>query len=129
MNLHRMLLERKAAGKPVRVGLIGAGKFGTMFLSQARLTDGLHVAGIADLNIPRALSQLKLACWPETQFAAKTLADAIKTGGTCVTENADVLINNPDIEVIIEATGDPRNGIKYALKAIEAGKHIVMVKR
>ena len=127
MNLHRMLLERKAAGKPVRVGLIGAGKFGTMFLSQARLTDGMHVVAIADLNIPRALSQLKLACWPASQFAAKSLADAVKTGGTCVTENADLLIANPDIEVIIEATGDPRNGIKYALKAIEAGKHIVMV--
>ncbi len=127
MNLHRMLLQRKAAGKPVRVGLIGAGKFGTMFLSQARLTDGLHVVGIADLNIPRAIAQLKLACWPQTQFAATSLADAIKTGATCVTENADILISNPDIEVIIEATGDPRNGIKYALKSIEAGKHIVMV--
>ena len=38
MNLHRMLLERQAAGKPVTVGIVGAGKFGTMFLSQARLT-------------------------------------------------------------------------------------------
>jgi len=127
MNLHQMLLARKAAGKPVRVGLIGAGKFGAMFLSQARLTQGMHVVAVADLNVARALSQLKTACWPETQYAEKSLGDAIRTGGTCVTENADLLINCAEIEVIIEATGDPRNGIRYALKAIEAGKHIVMV--
>ena len=50
MNLHRMLLEREAAGRPVRVGLIGAGKFGAMFLAQARRTDGLHVLGVADVE-------------------------------------------------------------------------------
>ena len=54
MNLHSLLLEREAAGRPVTVGLIGAGKFGTMFLSQARLTRGLHVVGVADLNVERA---------------------------------------------------------------------------
>ncbi len=127
MNLHRMLLERSAAGNPVTVGLIGAGKFGTMFLSQARQTQGMHVVAVADLNVPRALSQLKTACWPETRYAAKSIDEALKTGGTCVTDNADLLVSAPHIEVIIEATGDPRNGIRYALKSIEAAKHIVMV--
>ena len=56
MNLHTKLLEREAAGRPVTVGVIGAGKFGTMFLAQARLTRGLHVAGIADLDVTRARS-------------------------------------------------------------------------
>jgi predicted homoserine dehydrogenase-like protein len=51
VNLHSKLLEREATGRPVTVGLIGAGKFGTMFLSQARLTRGMHVAGIADLDV------------------------------------------------------------------------------
>ncbi len=45
MNLSTLLLQREAAGRPVTVGLIGAGKFGTMFLAQARLTRGLHVVG------------------------------------------------------------------------------------
>ena len=40
MNLYAKLCEREAAGRPVRVGVIGAGKFGTMFLAQARLTAG-----------------------------------------------------------------------------------------
>ena len=61
MNLHALLLEREAAGRPVTVGLIGAGKFGTMFLAQARLTRGLHVVGVADLNVDRAKSQLATA--------------------------------------------------------------------
>ena len=127
MNLHRMLLERKAAGKPVTVAIIGAGKFGTMFLSQARNTDGMHIVGVADLNTNRARSQLKLACWPEEQYAAATIDDALKHGATVITDNADSLITHPGVEVVIEATGDPGAGIGFALKAIEHGKHIIMV--
>ncbi len=127
MNLHRMLLERHSAGKPVTVGLIGAGKFGTMFMSQVRSTDGMHLVGVADLNTARARSQLAAGCWPAEQYGARTIDDAIKTGRTVVTDNADELIAHPGIEVIIEATGDPRAGIRFALKAIENGKHIVMV--
>ncbi|WP_407118536.1 NAD(P)H-dependent oxidoreductase [Bradyrhizobium sp. LMG 9283] len=127
MNLHRMLLERKAAGKPVTIGLIGAGKFGLMFLSQVRQTDGMHLVGVADLNTDRARAQLKLGCWPEEQYAASSIDDALKHGRTVVTDNADALITHPAIEVIIEATGDPGAGIRFAMKAIENGKHIVMV--
>ena len=78
MNLHALLLERESAGRPVTVGLIGAGKFGTMFLSQARLTRGLHVVAVADLNVERAQSQLASAGWPAEQFAAASLDDAVK---------------------------------------------------
>ena len=46
------------------VAVIGAGKFGTMFLSQARLTQGMHVVAVADLDVGRARSQLKTAGWP-----------------------------------------------------------------
>lgn len=127
MNLHRMLLERKAAGKPITIGLIGAGKFGLMFLSQVRQTDGMHLVGVADLNTARARAQLKLGCWPEEQYAATSIDDALKHGRTVVTDNADALITHPAIEVIIEATGDPGAGIRFAMKAIENGKHIVMV--
>lgn len=127
MNLHRMLLERQASGNPVRVGLIGAGKFGAMFLSQARLTRGLHVVAIADLDVARTREKLELACWPSSQYVARSVSDAIKTGSTCITDDADLLAQSPQIEVLVEATGDPRNGIKYALAAIDAGKHIVMV--
>ena len=127
MNLHVLLLEREAADRPVTVGLIGAGKFGTMFLAQARLTRGLHVVGVADLNVDRARNQLATAGWPVEQFAAASVDDAVNTRGTHVTADAEALIRHPAIEVIVEATGVPEAGIVHALKTIEHGKHIVMV--
>jgi predicted homoserine dehydrogenase-like protein len=127
VNLHGKLVEREAAGRPVTVGLIGAGKFGTMFLSQARLTRGLHVVGVADLNVERARSQLKSAGWPAESYAAPSPGDAIKRRSLHVTADADALIACPEIEVIVEATGIPEAGIAHAMKAIAHGKHIVMV--
>jgi predicted homoserine dehydrogenase-like protein len=127
MNLHALLLEREAAGRPVTVGVIGAGKFGTMFLSQARLTRGLHVVAVADLNVERARSQLATAGWPAEQFEAASLGDAVKLRRTHVTPDAAAMIAHPAIEVIVEATGIPEAGIVHAVKAIRHGKHIVMV--
>ncbi|MGV3634177.1 MAG: NAD(P)H-dependent oxidoreductase, partial [Pseudorhodoplanes sp.] len=127
MNLYAKLAERDAAGRPIRIGLIGAGKFGTMFLTQVRRTPGMHLAGLADLDVARARSQLASAGWDATQYAATSLDDALKQRTTLVTDNADVLVACPDIDVIVEATGDPKTGIRFALKAIEHGKHIVMV--
>ncbi|HSE77653.1 MAG TPA: Gfo/Idh/MocA family oxidoreductase [Alphaproteobacteria bacterium] len=127
MNLSRMLKERHAEGRPVTVGLIGAGKFGTMFLSQARSTEGMHVVAVADLNPERARSQLRLASCPDSQFAATSLDDAIKTGRTFISDDAQQMIAHSRIEVVVEATGDPTTGIRFCLEAIEQGKHIVMV--
>jgi len=127
MNLHNKLVEREAAGRPVTVGLIGAGKFGTMFMAQARLTRGIHLVGVADLDVTRAHSQLKNAGWPQEAYAAASLADAHSKRATFVTDDAGALIADPRIEVIVEATGVPGAGIHHALGAIANGKHIVMV--
>jgi predicted homoserine dehydrogenase-like protein len=127
VNLYTKLFEREAAGKPVTVGVIGAGKFGTMFLAQARLTKGLHVAGVADLDVTRAHSQLKTAGWPENAYAADSLDDAHNARATFVTDKAEALIADQRIEVIVEATGVPGAGIHHALRSIANGKHIVMV--
>jgi predicted homoserine dehydrogenase-like protein len=127
MNLSRMLQKLAAADQPIRIGQIGAGKFGTMFLSQVRLTPGMHLAGLADLMPARAKERLAGIGWPQEQFAAASMGDALKTGGTFVTDNALAVIENPDVDVVIEATGDPATGIELALAAIRNGKHIVMV--
>jgi predicted homoserine dehydrogenase-like protein len=127
VNLHRLLLQRESAGRPVKVGLIGAGKFGTMFLAQARLTPGLHVLGLADLDVERAQGQLRVCGWPEQAFAAGSLAQAHKNRSTHVTQDAAALLACPEIEVIVEATGLPAAGIRHALGSIANGKHIVMV--
>ena len=127
MNLHAKLLEREAAGRPVTVGVIGAGKFGTMYLAQARLTAGTHIVGVADLDVARAKSQLKTANWPDALHAASSLDDAHARRTTFITDNADALIADPRIEVIVEATGVPGAGIAHCMRAIDNGKHIVMV--
>jgi predicted homoserine dehydrogenase-like protein len=127
MNLSIMLKERATAGRPVRIGQIGAGKFGTMFLSQVRLTTGMHLVGLADLMPQRALERMIGVGWPKEQTEAKSMAEALKTGKTLITEDAMAVITNPEIEVIIEATGDPATGIRLCQAAIAHGKHIVMV--
>jgi predicted homoserine dehydrogenase-like protein len=127
MSLSSKLRERAAAGRPIRIGQVGAGKFGTMFLSQVRLTPGMHLAGLADLMPERARERLLGVGWPQEQIEARSLADALKSGQTFVTDDALALIESPQIDVVVEATGDPATGIRLAGAAIAAGKHIVMV--
>ncbi|TXF12378.1 NAD(P)H-dependent oxidoreductase [Pelomicrobium methylotrophicum] len=127
MNLHRLLTERAAQGKPVRVVLLGAGKFGTMFLSQARRTPGLHVAGIADLSPQRVRDALARAGWPQAQYAAASLGQALDSGGTFITDDALSLIAAGPVEVVIDATGAPAAGIRHVLACCQHGKHVVMV--
>ncbi len=127
MNLASLLGRRAAAGRPVRVGLIGAGKFGSMILSQAQRIDGLHVVAIADIDAGRARAALARVGWPPERYAAATLADAVKQGTTCVLEDAGALLADPAIECVIECTGHPIAGVRHAIAAIDSGKHIIMV--
>jgi predicted homoserine dehydrogenase-like protein len=127
MNLYSLLRERAAAGRPVRVGLIGAGKFGSMVLAQAQHIEGMHIVGVADLNVEKAHASLQRVGWAADKYKAKTLGDAVKNGTTCVLENAAALAECDEIECIIEATGHPIAGVRHALAAIEGGKHVVMV--
>lgn len=127
MNLSRLLAERDEAGRPVRVGIVGAGKFGTMFLAQARLTPGLHVLGVADLDPGRARENCLGAGWSAEQLGAAGLDDAARSGATHVGDDAPALIAHPKLDVLVEATGDPRVGIRHCLRAIAEGRHVVMV--
>jgi predicted homoserine dehydrogenase-like protein len=127
VNLHAMLRQREAAGRPVTVGLIGAGKFGTMFLAQARVTPGMKVVAVADLDVKRALQALGSAGWGADAISQASISDAYKSNRIHVTADAAALSAFPDIEVLVEATGVPSAGIRHAMDAMAAGKHIVMV--
>src|SRR4051812_47465290 len=127
MNLHAMLRRRAAEGRPITVGVIGAGKFGSMFLAMAARSPGIQVAGIADLSVPRAREALARVGWAPEQYAAASLDAALAGGSTHLTEDAMALMAEPRIEVIVECTGHPAAGIHHALAAIAHGKHIVMV--
>ena len=127
MNLHRLLLRRADDGNPVRVLLIGAGKFGAMYLAQARVTPGIHIAAIADLAPARAADALRRTGWSDERFGARSLAEALTHGTTLLTDDAAAMIAAAGIEVVIDATGAPAAGIRHALACAEHGKHIVMV--
>ncbi|HSG03382.1 MAG TPA: Gfo/Idh/MocA family oxidoreductase, partial [Marinobacterium sp.] len=127
MNLYSKLAERNANGKPVRIGLIGAGKFGSMILAQAKHIAGYHVVAIADLDVNKARQSLARVHWGAEQYSAISIADAYASGKTCVLDDANKLFEAGEIEVIIEATGHPIAGTRHAIRAIENGKHVVMV--
>jgi len=127
MNLYRLLGRRAETDGPVRIGLIGAGKFGTMFLAQARTTPGLHVQAVADLRPERARAAMLDAGWPDDQLDAGGFEDARKSGRTLITEDVAGLIAAPGLDVVVEATGDPRAGTDHARTVIEHGRHLVMV--
>jgi predicted homoserine dehydrogenase-like protein len=127
LNLHALLTKRNKEKGPVRVGLIGAGKFGSMFLAQARETRGIHVAAIADLMPVRAVDALRRTGWRDGQGAAVCLPDALAKETTFITDDAVGMIASPGLDVIIDATGSPSAGIAHVLACCGQGKHIVMV--
>lgn len=116
MNLSRLAAEAAENGRPVRAGLIGAGKFGSMFLSQVPTIAGLEVTAIADLDPDRARIACRAVGWDEARIGATAY----------VTSGAELAARD-DVDVVIEATGNPRAGIAHAEAAIAAGKHVVMV--
>jgi predicted homoserine dehydrogenase-like protein len=116
MNLTHLLAARHASGSPVRVALIGAGKFGSMFLSQVPTIPGLEVPLIADLDPERAKAACRAVGWDEARIA-----------GTRFTESGIEACGDDAADAVIEATGNPAAGIAHALAAIEAKKPVVMV--
>jgi len=127
MNLHRLLQQRAADGRPLRVGLIGAGKFGTMYLSQARRTPGIHLVAVADLSPDRARGSLERVGWSAEQLAPRSIAEAAKAGTTFIGDDTPAMIAAPEVDIVIDATGSPAAGIAHVLACCQHGKHIVMV--
>ena len=116
MNLQSLLAARIEAGKPVRVGLIGAGKFGSMFLAQVPSIQGIEVARICDRDLDRAKAACRTVGW-----------DAGRIARTLFSGRGSDACSDDRVDVVVEATGDPGAGIAHARAAIEAHKPIVMV--
>jgi len=127
MNLHSKLQQRQAEGRPVRVGLIGAGKFGSMYLAQIPRTPGVHLVGIADLSPAAAMANLARVGWQAQRTQAGSLDEALKTGATHVGEDWRALVRHPAIDVIVECTGNPIAAVEHCLEAFAQKKHVVNV--
>ena len=114
MNLYSKLQER--IDNPLRIGLIGAGKFAAMYLAQVPKTPGIHLVGIADLAPDNARANLARVGWTP---------EAIQR--TPISEDWQKLVAHPGIDIVIEATGNPIAAVEHALAAFAHGKHVVMV--
>jgi predicted homoserine dehydrogenase-like protein len=127
MNLYSKLLERAADGKPLRVGLIGAGKFGAMYLAQVPRTPGVHLVGIADLSPANAHANLERVGWKAERASAASLDAALKAGTTHVGDDWRALVTHPQIDIIAECTGNPIAAVDHCLAAFAHGKHVINV--
>ncbi len=127
MNLFSKLQQRAAQKNPIRVGLIGAGKFASMYLAQVPKTPGVHVVAIADINPSNAIKNLERIGWDENRYRASSIADALKSGSTWLTDNWMQVVSAGEVDIVIEATGNPPAAVEHILAAIDHGKHVVNV--
>ena len=127
MSLHQQLQKRASEKRPIRVGLIGAGKFGSMYLAQIPRTPGVHLVGIADLSPAAAKANLALVGWAPEQSAAASLHEALRNGTTHIGEDWRALVACPHVDIIVECTGHPIAAVEHCLLAFEYGKHVVNV--
>ena len=127
MNLYTKLQQREAQGKPIRVGLIGAGKFGSMYLAQVSKTPGLHLVAIADLSPDNAKQNLNRVGWQSTQYDAASIDQAVAQRKTYIGDDWQALVKHPAIDVVVECTGHPIAAVEHCLLAFANGKHVVNV--
>ena len=127
MNLFKKLQERAANDNLIRVGMIGAGKFGTMFLAQATRIPAIHIVSVVDLNPSNAISNMKLVGWADEATCASSIDEAAISGKTHVGEDWQALVAHPAVDIVIEATGNPLAAVTHCLAAFKHGKNVINV--
>ena len=127
MSLFAKLQQRAADNKPIRVGLIGAGKFGSMYLAQVPRTPGVHLAAIADLSPDGARANLARVGWADERSRASSIDEALQLGSTHLGDDWQALVRHPGIDVVVECTGNPIAAVDHCLAAFAQHKPVVNV--
>ncbi|BEP53990.1 Gfo/Idh/MocA family oxidoreductase [Variovorax sp. V118] len=127
MSLHTRLQQRAAEGRPIHIGLIGAGKFGAMYLAQIPRTPGVQLVAIADLSPAAARVNLERVGWQAERSNAASVQEALKTGATWITDDWQAVTREPSIDIVVECTGNPVAAVDHCLDAFAHGKHVVNV--
>ena len=126
MNYTEELIKReKELGRPVRVGLAGAGQMGSGLAAQIGKIPGMELVACADIDLARAENALKLAGIDKIGHNSEA-SYSIENGQGGVVDNAKALAELP-IDIVYEATGVPWVGAEVADACIDASKHILML--
>jgi predicted homoserine dehydrogenase-like protein len=124
------LEKRRREGRPIRVGLVGAG-----FMSRglARLitksVPGMTVAAVSNRNIAKARDLCEYADITDVVEVAQThsLEESVSRGRCCVTDDALLLTKAGNIDVIVEMTGHVEFGAQVVMSAIANAKPVVLM--
>ena len=125
------LAQRAAENNPIRVGIIGAGKFGAGLVAQLSQMRGMVASAIADIDLEHAIGAYTVSNIPSDAISqvqnVNTLNDTIRNGKRAVTEDGMHIILSDLIDVVVEATGIPEVGARMAYHTLMHKKHLVMV--
>jgi predicted homoserine dehydrogenase-like protein len=130
-GLAKDLAARAETGKPVRIGLVGAGEMGTDIVSRVAHMRGIEIGAISELNPQAAGRSVTIAYGDPDRAVATDTTDAlnaaIEQGRIATTQKVETLLESGLIDVVIDATGIPSVGAEIGLAAMERGKHLVMM--
>jgi predicted homoserine dehydrogenase-like protein len=130
-GLAKDLAARADTGRPIRIGLVGAGEMGTDIVSRVAHMRGLAIGAISELRPGAARRSVEIAYGDHAEVAEVATADAanaaMEAGQIAVTENVSALLEAGLIDVVVDATGIPSVGAEIGLRAMERGKHLVMM--
>jgi predicted homoserine dehydrogenase-like protein len=130
-GLAKDLAARAESGKPIRIGLVGAGEMGTDIVSRVAHMRGIEVGAISELNPTGAARAVEIAYGDASRAVKAATSDAadaaMESGKIATTDNVNVLLESGLIDVVVDATGIPAVGAEIGLSAMERGKHLVMM--
>jgi len=128
--LDTALLRREHEGRPIRVGMIGAGATGrAISLQLGTPVPGIRLAGIANrtpANAERAFRDAGINAWQNTDQPS-IAAESIRRGVPVLTDDPELLVRSPDIDLIIDVTGSIDYAAAVVLDAIDHRKHTIIV--
>lgn len=130
-GLARDLAARAETGRPIRIGLVGAGEMGTDIVSRVAHMQGIAIGAISELKPGAARRSVEIAYGNDVNVAEVSTADranaAMENGQIAITDNVQALLEAGLIDVVVDATGVPAVGAEIGLAAMERGKHLVMM--
>lgn len=123
------LKRREAEGRPIQVGVVGAGFQGSAIVRQiVTATPGMRVAGIANRHIDPAIRAFtEVGIEPQRCSGRPAIEAAIAAGRAVATEDALGLAAADGIDVVVEVTGSIDYAASVVLAAINAGKHVAQM--